>query len=236
MTWTNPASTPEDVALDKAWDELNRMLDRRVRVSVQMRVSACVHDLLTFITLLRRLEADELRRSDDYEARMSDWERSDKRTAPKAEWDKHSALQFASAVKATYYFVRSLQDAVYAALLEANGNRASGYSSMHQCAKNERNPLHALIVAALPDYFGWFSEVRDIRNKLKVGVSTSFNYRGVPGATQLQLVMQEIDDQRRHVSGGRAISLADIEACVVQSTRLVQWAASHVATCGPTVA
>lgn len=39
MTWTSETSRPEDVALERAWDTLNKALDRRVRVSVQMRVA-----------------------------------------------------------------------------------------------------------------------------------------------------------------------------------------------------
>jgi hypothetical protein len=40
------------------------------------------------------------------------------------------SFQFAAALKAMYYFLRALQDAVYAALLEATGSRAGRYSSM----------------------------------------------------------------------------------------------------------
>ena len=168
------------MALERAWDELNWALDRRVRVSMQMRVTARVHDLLTFVTLLRSLELEELRRRDEFDAQVD------------AKWDTHSSFQFSAAVKATYYVVRALQDAVYAALLEASGRRAGGYSSMYACAKNDRNPIHLLIAAALPEYFVWFFELRDIRNKLKLGVSSSFNYIGAPGAKRLRLAVQDV--------------------------------------------
>lgn len=61
---------------------------------------------------------------------MAEWLRSDKRKAPTSQWDSHLSFQFAAGVKATYYFVRALQDAVYAALLESTDQRAGAYTSM----------------------------------------------------------------------------------------------------------
>jgi hypothetical protein len=236
MTWTSKTSSPEDTALENAWDELNQALDRRVPVSIQMRVTACVADTLTFVTLLRSLEADEISRSDALEEKMEEWAASDKRRAPTAEWDSHSSFQFVAAVKATYYFVRALQDAVYAALLEASGQRAGAYPSMYNCAKNARNPIHVLIEQAIPDYFTWFADFRAVRNQLKLGASTAFGYQGGRGAKQVQLILQEIDDSKRHVSQGREISLVDIENCLTQSRRLMKWAAEFAARCGLTSA
>jgi hypothetical protein len=228
MTWTNETSAPEDIAVDRAWDALNRVLDRRVRVSVQMRVTACVADTLSFVTLVRSLAAGEISRSDVRDEQMDKWNLSDKRTAPRAEWDKHFSFQFAAAVKATYYFIRALQDSIYAALLEATGHRAGAYSSMQDCAKNAENPIHSLINQALPDYFAWFAELRAVRNQMKIGASTAFGYRGVKGAKDVRLILQDVNDAKRHVSQGRELSLVDIERCLTQTEALLRWSTEHI--------
>jgi hypothetical protein len=64
MSWTTENSSPQDVALETAWQALNQALDRRVPLSVQMSVTACVHDAPSFMTLLRELEASEIGRSE----------------------------------------------------------------------------------------------------------------------------------------------------------------------------
>lgn len=228
MTWTNDTSTAQEIAVDRAWEALNNALDRRVPVSVQMRVTACVADTLSFVTLVRNLAAAEIGRSDVSDDRMEEWNRSDKRRAPRTEWDRHLSFQFAAAVKAMYYFIRALQDSIYAALLEATGHRAGAYSSMHDCAKNAANPIHALISEALPDYFAWFAELRAVRNKMKIGASTAFGYRGRRGAKDVRLTLQEVDDAKRHVSQGREVSLVDIERCLTQTETLLRWSAEHI--------
>jgi hypothetical protein len=228
MTWTNNTSTAEDIAVDRAWDALNSALDRRVRVSLQMRVTACVADTLSMVTLVRRLAVGEIGRSAARVMRMEEWNQSDKRTAPKTEWDAHLSFQLAAAMKATYYFIRALQDSIYAALLEATGRRAGGYSSMQDCAKNAENPIHALIAEALPDYFAWFADLRAVRNKMKIGASTAFGYRGRKGTEDVRLILQEVDDAKRYVSPGREVSLVDIEMCLTQTEALLRWSSEHV--------
>ena len=215
MTWTTENSQPEEVALEQSWDALNQALDRRVRVSVQMRVTACVRDALSFTTLLRELEAGEVGRSEEQMAGV-------------AEWDSHLSFQFAAAVKAMYYFVRALQDAVYAALLEATGHRAGTYSSMQDCAKKATNPIRPLIERALPGYFAWFTDFRDIRNDMKLGVSTAFEFRGGAGSKQVRVILQDVDDAKRYVSFGRELSLVDMEICLTHSAQLLQFAADYI--------
>ena len=215
MTWTNEHSPPEEIALDKAWSALNAILDRRVRVSVQMRVTACVHDALTFMMLLRELEAAEAGRLE-------------KLGVGRNEWKSEFSFQYAAALKAMYYFVRSLQDAIYAALLEATGHRAGSYTSMHDCAKKDTNPIRLLVEQALPDYFAWFAGFRDIRNDMKLGASTSFGFRS-DGLRRVRVTLQNIDDAKRYVSHGRELSLADVEVCLRHSAQLLQFAADHVA-------
>ena len=89
MTWTTENSPSEEIALDRAADALNQALDRRVPVSVQMRVTACVRDALSFMTLLRQLEADEIGRSE-------------KRVNGIPHWDSQMSFQFAAGMKAMY--------------------------------------------------------------------------------------------------------------------------------------
>src|SRR5436309_9187154 len=113
--WTNDQSPAEERAFERAADALNQALDRRVRVSIQMRVTACVQDTLGFVPVLRELQADQVLR---YKRRLND---------PRADWDSRRSFGFAAAVKATFYFARALQDAVYAALLEASGLTAGPY-------------------------------------------------------------------------------------------------------------
>ena len=214
MTWTTENSPPEEVALERAWDALNQALDRRVRVSVQMRVTACVRDALSFMTLLRELEAGEVGRSEKQMAVV--------------EWDSHLSFQFAAAVKAMYYFVRALQDAAYAALLEATGRHAGAYSSMQDCAKKAANPIRPLIERALPDYFAWFAEFRDIRNDMKLGASTAFGFRGGAGSKRVRIILQDVDDAKRYVSNGRELSLVDTDRCLTHSAQLLQFVADYI--------
>ena len=179
-----------------------------------MRVTACVRDALSFMTLLRELEAGEVGRSE-------------KQMAAVAEWDSHLSFQFAAAVKAMYYFVRALQDAVYAALLEATGQHAGAYSSMQDCAKKAANPIRPLIQRALPDYFAWFAEFRDIRNDMKLGASTAFGFRG-GAAKQVRIILRDIDDAKRYVSNGRELSLVDTDRCLTHSAQLLQFVADYI--------
>jgi hypothetical protein len=228
MPWTTPQSPPQDVALDNAWDTLNQVLDRRVRVSTQMRLTSCVSDILSFVTLLRQLETAEIRRSEVLDERLAEWQASDHQRAPTHHWESHFSLQFAAALKAEFYFIRALQDATYAALLEAGGNRPGRYSSMHDCAKNPANPLRPLIDAALPEYFVWFADLRALRNVMKLGASTSFEFRGATGARSMYVRLQVVDDTRRHVSSGRELSIADVENSLSHSAQLLDWAAAYV--------
>jgi len=229
MTWTNETSPPEDATLERALSAVNMALDHRVRLSTQMRVTACVQDILSFSTLLRSLAAAEVRRAEVRDEEIAEWQRSDKRMAPRGEWDSRLSFQFAAAVKAIFYFVRALQDAAYAALLEASGSKAGPYSSMNDCAKKESNPIRPLIDQALPDYFAWFTELRDIRNQMKLGLSTAFGFRGSAGEMDVRIILQQPDDKARHVSSGRELTLSDIERCLTMSARLLQWTAEYLA-------
>jgi hypothetical protein len=228
MAWTTPQSPPQDVALDGAWDSLNQVLDGRVRVSLQLRLTSCVSDILSFVTLLRELEAAEIHRSEVLDEQLAEWQTSDHRRPPRHHWESHFSFQFAAALKAVFYFVRALQDATYAALLEAGGNRPGAYSSMQGCAKNVANPLRPLIDNALPEYFAWFADLRTLRNEMKLGASTSFEFRGAAGAREMYVVLQVVNDARRHVSSGRKLSLADVEKSLSHSAHLLEWAAACV--------
>ena len=228
MTWTTPQSAPQDAALDRAWHTLNQGLDRRVRLSIQLRLTSCVSDILTFVTVLRELEAAEIRRSEVLDAHLAEWQASDRRRAPREHWESHFSFQFAAALKALFYFVRSLQDATYAALLEAGGNHPGAYSSMQDCAKNAANPLRSLIDNALPGYFAWFADLRALRNQMKLGASTSFEFRGPVGARQMYVALQVVDDSLRHVSSGRKLSISDVEKSLAHSAGLLEWAAAFV--------
>jgi hypothetical protein len=215
MTWTTETSPPEEVALERAWDAVNQALDRRVRVSIQMRVTACVFDALSFMTLLRELEAGEVARFE--------------KDAPGATaWESQLSFQFAAAFKAMYYFVRALQDAAYAALLEASGRRAGAYSSMQDCVKKTANPIRSLIEQALPNYFAWFTAFRDVRNDMKLGASTAFHFRGGASSKEMRVILQKVDDAKRYVSHGRELSLVDMEECLMHSAQLLQFVADYV--------
>jgi hypothetical protein len=121
-----------------------------------------------------------------------------------------------------------LQDATYAALLEATGNRPGAYSSMQRCAKNADNPFRPLIDNALPEYFVWFADLRALRNEMKLGVSTSFEFRGAADAREMFVILQVVNHDRRHVTGGRKLSLADVEKSLSHSAQLLNWAAAYV--------
>jgi hypothetical protein len=228
MSWTTDQSPPQEVALERAWDTLNQALGRRVRVSSQMRVTSCAYDILSFVTLLRELEAAEIHRSELLDARLAEWHAGDRRRAPTHHWDSQASFQFAAALKAAFYFVRALQDATYAALLEASGNRPGAYSSMQDCAKNAANPIRPLIEKALPTYFAWFADLRALRNGMKLGASTAFEFYGAAPRRQAHVVLQVVDDARRHVSNGRKLSLVDIDTSLSQSAQLLEWAAGYV--------
>jgi hypothetical protein len=191
-----------------------------------MRVTACVRNVLTFAPLLRSQLADEMKRQDLFTEQQDSWARTDRMRAP-ARWNSHGSFQFAATLQGMYYFVRSLQDAVYRALLEANGQRAGDHTSMGDCAKNRDSLLHPVIDTGLPGYFDWFGEMRDLRNQMKIGLSNSFHVEGQP-VKQVHLTVQTIDDEQRHVGLGRGISMADIDECLEQSARLLDWSASHV--------
>jgi hypothetical protein len=182
---------------------------RPARTSVSADARQCVRPRRTqFHAALRQLEADEI-------------QRSEKPVNGTHLWDSQMSFQFAAALKAMYYFVRALNDAVYTALLEAKGYRAGAYSSMHACATKAGNPIRPLIEQALPDYFEWFADFRDIRNHMKLGAWTAFGFRGSVGSTQMRVILQNVDDAKRYVSSERESSLVDVSRCLTQSASLV---------------
>ena len=91
-----------------------------------------------------------------------------------------------------------------------------------------RQRIRPVINQALPDYFGWFADLRAVRNKMKLGASTAFGFYGAAEAKQVRVILQDIDDANRHVSQGRELSLVDIEMCLTQSGRLVHRAAEYI--------
>lgn len=228
MSWVNEESSAFEIRLDKAWDALNQVLDRRVSLAIQMRVTACAHDILCHATLLRQLERAELDRANALHVAQKIWVAENSRSGPPPNWESHYSLQFAAALKAMFYFIRSLHDAVYSALIETSGNRSGRYSSMYDCSKNPRNPLHSLVDVALPGYFEWFSDFRDLRNELKLGVSPSFHISGLGASTQVAVVLPIIDNVNRHVSYGREVSLRDVDRALEQSSRLLEWSVAYL--------
>jgi len=207
----NELSAPNEVLLYHAWHGLNQLLDKRVPVSLQIRLTACVTDVITFMPLLRQLESEEASRLEKH------FDLTVKR------WDAPRSFQFAAAFKATCYFLRALQDALYGVLLETAGGRAGGYSSMADAAKDS-NPVHALLVQALPDYLEWFLDFRNIRNRMKEGVSTAFTCRITPGPPRVSVDVHRVNDQKREVTTWRSLSLDWIDECVKHSVELARCA------------
>jgi hypothetical protein len=115
------------VAFERAWRALNEALGRRVRVSVQMRVTACVFDSLGFVTLLRDLEAAEIARSE-------------KRVNGVPSWDSHKSFQFGLRSRpCTSSFERCRILCTSRCLkLEATGHRAGTHSSMQDCNEGQQ--------------------------------------------------------------------------------------------------
>ena len=68
---------------------------------------------------------------------------------------------------------------------------------------------------------------------MKLGASTSFVFRGAAGAREMYVVLQVVNDGRRHFSGGRNLSLADVEKSLSHSARLLEWAAARVSQSMP---
>ena len=73
--------------------------------------------------------------------------------------------------KVMYFFIRSLQDAIYGVLLELIGQNAGRYSSMKRCVSKKDNPIHQKISHTIPKYIDWFKEFRNQRNKIKYGIT-----------------------------------------------------------------
>ena len=73
MTWADAGSGPDEAALDKAWETLNKAFpDSIITTSTQHRLTACVKDTISFPLVLRELLAVEFARI----------EASTRRTAP----------------------------------------------------------------------------------------------------------------------------------------------------------
>jgi hypothetical protein len=105
-----------------------------------------------------------------------------------------------------------------------------GQEPIRRCriATRANNPVKPLIEQALPEYFAWFADFRDIRNRMKLGASTAFGFRANVGSTEVRVILQNIDDANRYVSQGRELSLDDVASCLVHSSRLMQFAADYV--------
>jgi hypothetical protein len=105
-----------------------------------------------------------------------------------------------------------------------------GQEPIRRCriATRANNPVKPLIEQALPEYFAWFADFRDIRNRMKLGASTAFGFRSNVGSTEVRVILQNIDDAKRYVSQGRELSLDDVASCLAHSSRLMQFAADYV--------
>ncbi len=79
--------------------------------------------------------------------------------------------RYATQGKALFYFVRSLQDAVYRLLLEANGQQVSDNSRISKILVDKRgdNPMSKMLKQSVPEFLEWFKDFREKRNYIKRG-------------------------------------------------------------------
>lgn len=80
------------------------------------------------------------------------------------------------------YSVRCFQDCIYKAILHAKRERVGPGASMSRCLSagvwRQGSGVGALIHEHLPGYPSWFIQTRDLRNKLKSGLSVQSVWSG----------------------------------------------------------
>jgi hypothetical protein len=141
--------------------------------------------------------------------------------------DEHAVRgqRYASAFKALFVFIRALQDASYAVLLEAQGQRAGNYSSMNKGLKSRS--VQENLAAELPGYEQWFVEFRRVRDKMKLGIQTGTTYSR-PGPKEVTLSLHRvIEKPPQTVIDGR-VGVAELDRALDESTRLLKFLAGRL--------
>lgn len=233
MGWVTASSPQSDWNLDRAWDAANQgAAAAGVPLKVQLRLTACVCDLLTMATLVRELMALETARSRN---RM---EMFDGLTTVERVWDERQygaqrwseARRLGVSMKALYMFARSFHDAAYLVLLHAMGTRSAGYVSLAKGIKNEESPLRKALDRELPGFVPWFLEARDIRNELKLGVGFGYGSRARGADHTIAINLEGVRGDPPSVGTVRELKSQDVERLVEQSARFMEFVAHVVKT------
>ena len=126
------------------------------------------------------------------------------------------------AYKHVLFVVRALQDAIYAAYLEATGKVAGKYSSI-KTGLQDGKPLALLVADRCPGYGVWFLRWRDMRNRVKDGVNF-----GITGIRDLGMMFSHVDENGGLIGGDplAAFSIPDVVDAVEASSGLMATVAS----------
>jgi hypothetical protein len=195
-------------------------LSKKLSVELEGAGAQSLEDWFALSEKFNREHADERRA--ELEARMAFWRKNS---------TQHMlhGHRFASSVKALFFFFRALQDACYAVLLEASGQKAGAYSSLNDALteKKGKKPLKAELEKELPGYVEWFSEFGELRNRMKLGVTTGQGTSS-PGPPLVHVAIHKVIESPPQSDIYRQITWVDIEEALRQSTRIVEHATRRV--------
>lgn len=226
MTWATAHASPHDRELDRAWEVANAAAAKSVPLRVQLRVTACVRDLLATVCLVRELVALETARAKTYMALSHEEDVENWRLYSGQLWGE--AARLAAAVKALFMFARSFHDAAYAMLLSATGQSSGQHTSLAKGIKNPSSSLRKVLEQEIPNFVSWFLEARDIRNDMKLGISTNHGSRGSEALCEIRIGLQGITGDPPSVSTVRELIPLDVELLVEQSARFMKFVAQAV--------
>jgi hypothetical protein len=142
---------------------------------------------------------------------------------------KEHQKQFAVCFKGIFIVLRSFQDRILCILQEIRGETSGRGTSMSNKLKNfTKDPLGSEINSKIPNYFDWFLQFRDLRNKMKYGLEVYSGFHANKDELLILLNIREVRQKgdRKVYALTEALSLRDILEAIIMSTLLLSFAKS----------
>lgn len=134
--------------------------------------------------------------------------------------------RFSVVMKAVFLSIRALQDACFAAYVETTGGRAGRYTSLSDGLKR-KDAFPRQLEVEVPGYTAWFLRFRDIRDKLKNGVTTGQGLSS-PGPPWPHVAVHHVIEAPPQCDIYCTVSWTDVETALRESARMVRFVCARL--------
>lgn len=231
LTFADSLSGPHEFALNSAWRSFFFQEHKcSVSENTARRLYASVQDAMIGGSMVRELFAIEGARTES-QMRMvkAYFEMNEAEKKVHNTYERNGApdwrpFRLVVAIKALYFFFRSLQDSANCAMFESGGRgRPPGRkSSMNFIFREDQalNPIRVLIEREIPGYREWFVEFRKVRNDMKMGRSAGLRASNEASWIAFDKPVKT-EDGMRPVPEFR-VGMSEIEDCFRLSAELLE--------------